>query len=773
MRRLIRQEKDMAIEEIKKEMASMQTYAGTPSEGKGEEKGWYESSRGSSGEKARPRGKGGDPWPGHKGEDGDRSWSKGKEWDHSSWGSSGSSWGSSGEKAGPRGRGGDHWSGGEAEGGGSSWSGGRSEEGRGYHPEAKPWSLWASSPEAEATKGGGGGGKGRWGKKRTWEDTESKDWETPYYWRTRESSYGKEHWEEKEAKRRKEEGWQARHQNPKNKWKTQEFAKPVWKKKEDVFPPQVPAPPAKHEQGQTPITPPPLPPPSVSPPAVDAASIAALLKDSIQASIIQAVKAEVGSYTSIGTTSTGYGGKGKSHEEEAAGGKSHGKGKAHAESLDEEGAAGGKSHGKGKAQAESLDEEEDGGKGLGKKGAGGKKGKGVWCEDVEEEEESDIGSGKSFPKLPDMADKSHETEEPLPECLICYGDDWTTKRQEGGWIELVDSVRLPCMHNPFHLQCIQQSLAEHQFCPACRFPIDPGFKQAILTASQRMEELEHNGLPHVFRRALVRPKAQPKRKSAGSSSGGDGKGGGGGKGSHHFGGNPGGASSSAKDHVAGEGHHGTAQGEGGGSSSAGAHGGSQEAMEVEDFKEEEDGHGKGKGGGGKGSHGSGDGAGGKSSSSEAHVAGEGHHGTAEGEGGESSSAGAHGSKGAGGKGTLVAGGKSFNVKEVPFDPSQWIGASDDSGDPSPGKGPGLKGAAGKGGVGGGGEAGEHTPGEESGGSPAGEGAVSAVPKEAALAPRKRARGKTAPAPAGLPKVPVTWKHAEKNQKEQFRKEIEV
>ena len=355
----------------------------------------------------------------------------------------------------------------------------------------------------------------------------------------------------------------------------------------------------------------------------------------------------------------------------------------------------------------------------------------------------------------------------------CQSDDWTTKQVEDGWIELVDSVRLPCMHNPFHLQCIQQSLAEHEFCPACRFPIDPGFKQAILTASQRMEELEHNGLPHVFRRALVRPKAQPKRKSAGSSSGGDGKGGGGGKGSHHFGGNPGGASSSAKDHVAGEGHHGTAQGEGGGSSSAGAHGGSQEAMEVEDFKEEEDGHGKGKGGGGKGSHGSGDGAGGKSSSSEAHVAGEGHHGTAEGEGGESSSAGAHGSKGAGGKGTLVAGGKSFDVKEVPFDPSQWIGASDDSGDPSPGKGHGLKGAAGKGGVGGGGEAGEHTPGEESGGSPAGEGAVSAVPKEAALAPRKRARGKTAPAPAGLPKVPVTWKHAEKNQKEQFRKEIEV
>ena len=122
---------------------------------------------------------------------------------------------------------------------------------------------------------------------------------------------------------------------------------------------------------------------------------------------------------------------------------------------------------------------------------------------------------------------------------------------------------------------------------------------------------------------------------------------------------------------------------------------------------------------------------------------------------------------------MVAGGKSFNVKEVPFDPSQWIGASDDSGDPSPGKGHGLKGAAGKGGVGGGGEAGEHTPGEESGGSPAGEGAVSGVPKEAALAPRKRARGKTAPAPAGLPKVPVTWKHAEKNQKEQFRKEIEV
>ena len=94
----------------------------------------------------------------------------------------------------------------------------------------------------------------------------------------------------------------------------------------------------------------------------------------------------------------------------------------------------------------------------------------------------------------------------------CQSDDWTTKQVEDGWIELVDSVRLPCMHNPFHLQCIQQSLAEHQFCPACRFPIDPGFKQAILTASQRMEELEHNGLPHVFRRALVRPKAQPKRK---------------------------------------------------------------------------------------------------------------------------------------------------------------------------------------------------------------------------------------------------------------------
>ena len=91
-------------------------------------------------------------------------------------------------------------------------------------------------------------------------------------------------------------------------------------------------------------------------------------------------------------------------------------------------------------------------------------------------------------------------------------DDWTTKQVEDGWIELVDSVRLPCMHNPFHLQCIQQPLAEHQFCPACRFPIDPEFKTATLQASQRMKEYENNGLPHVFRRALVKPKAQPKRK---------------------------------------------------------------------------------------------------------------------------------------------------------------------------------------------------------------------------------------------------------------------
>ena len=59
------------------------------------------------------------------------------------------------------------------------------------------------------------------------------------------------------------------------------------------------------------------------------------------------------------------------------------------------------------------------------------------------DEFSSINSGKPFPELPEIPpDKSHETEEPLPECMICYGDDWTTKRVEGGWIELVDSVRL-------------------------------------------------------------------------------------------------------------------------------------------------------------------------------------------------------------------------------------------------------------------------------------------------------------------------------------------